>query len=275
LEELEAWIAGLEAQLSELWAFISAQPEVDYAAINRQIREAAEIERFIFRLEYYNVCFIIANTDLLRHQRTLTERQLELERVRLALGFSSQRNVDALSAHLNSLRRQIELNDEIVQIKRRPVSSIGNFEIPASASPVARTVDELRSALIRNNAALFVLERQISQMSRQGASNAEIRLMRAQRDLLVRQLEMAATNGWTAYLTAKAQYDLAQAARPAPLARLNFLDELLRIGEIGAVARLEQRYAVYEELHGADMTAIALAVAVAELDFMMIGITGR
>ena len=276
--DLEERIHILEEMLAELVAFLnemSTAHEVDHAAIDRQIREAADLERFMLRLEYYNVCSIIANTDLLRGQRTLTERQLELERVRLSLGFSTQSNVDALTAYLNSLRRQIELNDEIVQIKRRSVSNIGNFEIPTPAAPRARTVGELRSALISNNSALFVMERQINQMSRQGASNAEIRLMRTQRDLLVRQLETAATNAWTAYLTAKAQYDIAQASRSMLASRLNMIDELFRIGEISAIARLEQRYAVYEELHGADMTAIALAVAVAELDFMMIGVTGR
>ena len=276
--ELEERIGMLEGMLTELLAFLdelSRAGEVDHAAIDRQIREAADLERFMLRLEYYNVCSIIASTDLLRRQRTLTERQLELERVRLSLGFSTQSNVDALTAYLNSLRRQIELNDDIVQIKKPPVNSIGNFGIPAPASPIARTVDELRTALIRNNAALFVIDRQINQMNRQNAPWAEIRLLRTQRELLVRQLEMAAANAWTAYLTAKAQYDLAQAARSTLASRLNMIDELFRIGEISAIARLEQRYAVYEELHGADMAAIALAVAVAELDFMMMGVVGR
>jgi len=276
--ELEERLNILEGMLAELLAFLdelSKSGEVDRAAIDRQIQEAADLERYMLRLEYYNVCAIIANTDLLRRQLTLAERQLELEQVRLRLGFSTQNNVDALSSYLNSLRRQIELDDEIAQIKRRGVSSIGNFEIPTPTAPRARTVDELRSALIGNNSALFVMERQINQMNRQGVSNAEIRLMRTQMDLLVRQLQMAATNAWTAYLAAKAQYDIAQASRSALNARLLLLDELFSIGEISAVARLEQRYAVYEELHGADMTAIALAVAVVELDFMMIGITGR
>lgn len=280
---LEDRINILEAQLAALFAQLGEMGEVDSVAIDRQIREAAEVERFMFRLEYINVCFMIANNDLLNRQCALTERQLELERVRLTLGFSTQRNVDALHTHLGILERQIELNNEIIEIKRRYVNTrrgasgygfIGDFSIPAPAVPTVRTADELRSALIANNTSLFVLDRQINQLRRNNGAWSEIRLLESQRDLLVRQLEMAAIRGWTAYLEAKAQYDLAETARPTLTARLALLDDLHRLGEIGAVARLEQRYAVYEKLHGADTAAIALAVAVAEVDFMARGIAG-
>jgi len=281
LEELENRIRGLEAQLLAMWSLLSAQPETDYASINRQSIAAAELERYMFHMKYYGVCLAIARNDLLNRQRSLTERQLVVERVRLDLGFSTLNNVNALDATLNSLRRQIELNDETAQITRQHINTrrgetgytfIRNFELPVPSSPNVRSADELRAGLINNNASLFVLNSQIDQLSNQNVSWAELRLLHEQRDLLIRQLEMAAINSWTSYLNARAQYDIAIAVRPMLTTRLNLVDEMYRLGEISTVDMMGQRFSVYEELHREDMAAVALAIAVAELDYMMRGI---
>jgi hypothetical protein len=280
-DELGNRISELEAQLMALWSIISAQPEVDHWAIDRQIAEAAELERYMFQIKYYSVCLTIANNNLLNRQRTLTERQLRLERVRLELGFSTQRDVNDINAAFNSINRQIEHNNEIVRISREHINTrrstsgygfIGNFGIPAPASPNARSAEELRRGLVNNNTSLFVLERQINQLNRQNVPWAEVRLLQEQRELLVRQLEMVAINSWSAYLDARTQHDLAVALRPLLESRLNLIDEMFRLGEISEVERMEQRFSAYEELHRLDITAIMLVIAVAELDFMMKGI---
>ena len=90
----------------------------------------------------------------------------------------------------------------------------------------------------------------------------------------MRQLEVAAINSWSAYLNARAQHNSAVENRPLLEARLSLIDEMFILGEISEVEKMELRFNVYAELHAADQTAIALAISIAELDFMMRGIVG-
>jgi len=258
---------------------------MDTATIERRTREAAELDRYMLRMQYYNACLLLINNDLLAHRLALAERQLEVERVRLTLGLSTQKNVDALNVQVNGLRSQIEQSEEALQIKKSDINAkrdvpgydfIGDFSVPTPDTPDVGSVEELKVSLTRNNVALFELNREMNNLSRNEDFrfwfSQELRLMGTQRDLLINQLELAATTGWSAYLDARAQYDLAEESRPLLEARLDLLDEMFRLGEISQIGWLAQRHAVYEELHMADMAAIALAVAVAGLDVMVRGI---
>ncbi|MCL2216947.1 MAG: TolC family protein [Defluviitaleaceae bacterium] len=282
--ELEGRIATLEATIAALMAAMNAAPAVDHSAISRQRQEAVELERFMFHMTYFGVTLTIAHNDFLIRQRDLTERQLELEHARLELGFSIQNNVDDLDAMLNSLTRQIELNNITTQAQRQHVETrrgrdgyefIGNFRIPTpSASSRVRSLDELRTNLLRYNTSLIVLESHINQARRHNAHWDEIRLMEEQRDLLRRQLEMAALNSWSTYTVARAEFNLAVSERPLLESRLNMIDELFYLGEISEVDKMTMRFAIYAEQHRADMVAIALAMSIAELNYMMRGIIG-
>jgi len=283
--ELEARIAVLEATLAALMAALdTGAPFTDHALIERQRQEAIELERFMYHMTYYSIVLSVAHNDLLIRQRTLTERQLQLENVRLELGFTTQNNVDDLSAMLNSLVRQIELNNTTTQAQRRHVETrrgregygfIGNFSIPSpSTTSTGRSLDDLRTNLVRNNTALAALESHISQAWQHNMHWNEIRLLEEQRDLLRRQLEMAAMNSWSAYTAARAEFNLAVSERPLLQSRLNMIDELFNLGEISEVDRLASRFAIYAELHRADMAAVALAMSIAELNYMMRGIVG-
>ncbi|MCL1882936.1 MAG: hypothetical protein FWF81_04190 [Defluviitaleaceae bacterium] len=281
-EFLENRVANLEAQLAALLAALDAMPPTDHGAIHLQRQEAVHLERFMFRMKYYNVCLNIAQNQLLTHRRELTERQLELEEVRLELGLTTQNNIDDLAALLDGLTQQIELNNETIQINKQHIETrrgqqgyefIRNFQIPSPTSANARTLDELRTNLIRNNVALATLESHIRQAFQSGMSWHEIQLLEEQRALLTRQLEMAAINSRTTYLAAKTGHNLARDTRPLLDSRLELVDEMFYLGELSEVEKKELRFNIYTELHIAEQVAIALAMSIAELNFMMLGIS--
>lgn len=289
-ELLETRISELETQLAALWAFLASFEDSgtgltweEREIMERHIKQAEDLERYMFRLMYYDVCLSILNNDLLLHQRSLLERQIEVERVRLQVGFSTQRNVNALTTQLSTLNRQIILNNDTIQEKRDFINTkrgqsgygfIDNFVITVPPVPNARNANELRTALIRNNVTLLDLTNQISNLRRHNATNLEIRTLTTQRDLLESQLRMSATSSWTAYLGIKAQYDIAVTTRLQLEADLILIENMFRLGFISDIDRRTQRYAIYEALHMEDVALIALAVAVAELDYMMIGVVG-
>jgi len=276
IEALEMRIATLEATLAALLAALDTPQFVDHWLIEQQRQEAVELERFMMRMTYYGVVLTLTHNDLLIRQRDLTRRQLELENVRLELGFTTQNNVDDMQALLNSLIRQIELNNTTTTEQRRHVSGLGNFRIPTpSTTSRVRSLDELRSSLISNSTALAVMNSHINQAWQHNMSWNEIRLLEEQRDLLRRQLEIVALNGWSAYTAARAEFNMAVAERPLLQSRLEMIDELYELGEIGEVDRLTMRFDIYSQLHMADMAAIALAMSIVELDFMMQGIIGQ
>jgi hypothetical protein len=280
---LEERIAELEAHLAALTAALNVSPFVDHTAIRRQREEATQLERFMFHLTYYGVCLTISHNALLQEQRDLTARQLELEAVRLELGLTTQSNKDDLTAMLNGLERQIELNNDTIQTQRRHINTrsgrygyefIRDFSIPRPGSASVRSADALRQELLRNSAALVVLESHLNQAWRYNAHWSEIQLLEEQRDLLTRQLEMAAINTWNTYLAARAAHNSAVSERPLLQTRLELIENMYELGEISTVEKMGMSFAINAELHAADATAIALAMSIAEIDFMRRGIVG-
>jgi len=282
-EHLENRIRELEMQLMFLTAMFNVTPEVDHASITRQRQEAVLLERYVLHLTYYSVCLAIAQNNLLVQQQELLERQLKLENVRYELGFSTQNNVTDLEAILNNVTRQIQINNTTILVQRRQFDSrrgqqgygfIRNFEIPNPSTPNARSEDTLRTNLIRYNTSLFVLGSHIDQARRHRVTGNEISLLEEQQDLLRRQLEIAATNTWDAYLNARAQHNLALSEQDLLHSRLNLIEEMFYLGEISEVDRLAQRFNIYVELHRVELTSVTLAIAIAEVNFMMLGIVG-
>jgi outer membrane protein TolC len=108
-----------------------------------------------------------------------------------------------------------------------------------------------------------------------GATALEIGVLNTQYDLLESQLRMSAVNAWTAYLEAKAHYDMAVEARPQLEADLELIENLFRLGFISDIEHRAQRYSIYEALNMESVALIVLEIAVAEIDFMMIGVVGR
>ena len=297
IESLHEQVADLQFYVSLLLDSVFTAPTVDLDAISRQITQTAVTERFMLRIEYYNACLILINTDLLNRQLELTEQRLEVERVRLSLGESTQNNVDVLNAHVNGLRRRIESNNQIFNSQRRLIETrrgifgyefIRNFEVPSPGLPVARSAAALQSGLIANNASLHAMTNQLNQQNETlnellaagadeeiiRAVRAEIQGLNAQRTAFIRQLELSATAGWSAYISARTQHEQAEAMRPMLNRQLALTNELFALGEISALERMSRRYAVYEELHAANMARITLAMAVAELNVMMEGVSG-
>lgn len=274
---LEARIATLEATIERLLAQLAAAPPVDHNAVSRQREEAEQLEQLMYRMTYYGVILTIAHNDLLLRQHELTERQLELENVRFELGLTTQRNLDDLTVSLNNLERQIALNRETIQSRRRHLGRRGgglDFQIPSPGAAEINSADVLRERLIRNNASLAVLTGHLSQAMWRNVSWNEIRLMEEQIDLLTRQLELAALTTWNNYQSARTTHALAVAERPLLAARLDLIDDMYDLGEISEVDKMAMRFAVYAERFEADAAVIALAMSVAEIEFMLRGVVG-
>jgi len=282
---LQGQVAALTGMLSGLMGTLegmASMGQIDQDVIDRQLRDAELMEQHMFRMQYYGACMTVINNEMLRQLIDLTERQLEIERVQLSLGLTTQLSVDALSAQLTSLNSQLRLSNDALRRTQEHINIrrgragfgfIGDFGVPEPGAPEAESAEELRRTFIRRNVSLFNLDNQIRQMNEQGASNSQIQLMNAQRNLLVRQLELSANSNWSSYLEARANYNLAQAARPMLEARVALLDEMYRVGEISEFEWMRQRHGAYDELHRADMAAILLAMSIAVIDAMMNGLS--
>ncbi|MCL2388704.1 MAG: TolC family protein [Defluviitaleaceae bacterium] len=275
---LENRIRELEAQLAAMQNAMASAAFVDAAALNRQRRDAQELERYMFHMKYYGVILTIAQNDLLIRQRTLTQRQLDIENVRLELGFTTQKNMDDLTAMLNSLERQIESNNQNIRLQQQQLNErrgrdgyefIGNYRIPNTINAQVANANALQRSLITNSVALRELNNSIDQAH--GASWNALSNMHEQRVMLERQLEVSAISSWNAYQNAKAQRNSAVATRPLLQSRLDLIDEMFYLGEISEIDKLAQRFAIYTELHHIDITAILLAMSVAEVNMMAQG----
>jgi len=303
LLEMTNQIKGLQEQVIKLQAIISAAerssavPLADKDEIARQITESTESEKYLFQIEYYNICLIIVENDILYRQQALIEKKLQVEGVRLRLGLSTQNSIDDLNTILSSIKNQISINSGMIRTKKQQVNEkkgedgyeyIKDYEIPELYSPLVESVDELKEGLKKNNVSLYLLDNQIKKQNdllngltgsntssvTRNSVRSEIGLLKVQQELLVKQLELTALSKWTAYLDAKAQYEFAQAKHPKPTDRLALLDETYRLGKISEVEWLDQRFSAYEELNWADKNAIMLVIAAVELDFVMKGVTG-
>ena len=293
---LQEQVANLQANMSQIWGSMVDQ-SVDDEEIDRQTKQTTVSENYMFQIEYYNTCLIVVNIDLLSRQKTLTEKQLEVEKTRLVLGISTQSSVDAINARLSGIKQQIEIKNETLRTKRQTISKkigdsgyefIKDYSIPVPGAPTAGSKDELIAGLIKNNASLNSLTSQIRKqndllfdMRRGNAGSAnintvrsQIELLNAQQLLLIKQLELSAMNKWLVYLNAKLQFELAEAARPMLAAQIDLLDEIFRLGKISEVEWIGRRFSIYEEQKRADKAAIELVIATTELDYMMKGVTG-
>ncbi|MCL1844495.1 MAG: TolC family protein [Defluviitaleaceae bacterium] len=282
--EFEIRIATLEAMLESLMAQLTAipAPAAGHAAVSVQRQETEQLERLMFRFQYYGVCFAIAQNEFLAHHQALTERQLALEKIRLELGFTTQNNLDDLTAVFNNLESQIELNHETIETQREHVNTrrgrqgyefIRDFAIPTPGSASVNSADELRRHLTQSNATLTVLNSALNQ-ARGHINWDETDLMEEQRDLLLRQLELAAITAWNNYQSARTQHDLAVSEAPLLETRLNLIDDMYELGEISTIDKMASRFAIYAEQHAADAAAITLSMAIAEIEFMRRGILG-
>jgi len=291
---LQAQMTSIQRNLSQIWgSFVDQSVEDD--EISEQTTYNVLLEKHMFQMEYYNTCSIIVKNDLLNRQLTLTEKQREVERTRLLLGMSTQKSVDALDTRSRDIRQQIEINNETLRIKRLYVNTksgksgyafISDYKIPVPTSPTAKSADEVRLGLYKNNGSLNSLNSQIKKqedllkdMRNSNANSAsrntlslEIERLNSQQLLLIKQLELMALSGWVVYLDAKAQFDLAEAARPTIAAQIELNDELFRLGKISEVELLGRKYSAYEQLCTADIAAINLVIAVTELNAMMNGV---
>ncbi|MCL1863664.1 MAG: TolC family protein [Defluviitaleaceae bacterium] len=280
-DNLLARIAELEAQLAALTAALNTPPFVDLGTVQRQRQEAIQLERFMFQAKYYGACLTIAHTDLLTYQHELTKKQLNLEYVLYDLGLSTQNNINDIHTTLNSLSRQIELNNELIRPKRRLIETrrnregyefIGNFRIPVRNNALVSSAETLRENLLRNNTALIVLNSHLNQAAWQGASWQEVRLLEEQRDLLTRQLEIAALTSWNNYQNAKSALALTRETLPLLQARQTLTEEMYTLGEISSMEKANILFAIRVEKFQADQSAIALAMAIAEVNFMSQGV---
>ena len=278
----EERIAGLEATIAALLAQLDAAPDTNHQTVRRQREEAAQLERLMFRFSYYGLCMKIAHNDFLAEQLVLTRRQLELETVRRELGFATQTNVNELAALVASIELQLDQNAVTIPAEKRHIETrrsrtgyefIRDFSVPSPGNTRVGSADALRENLIQNNVALTVLDGHINQASRHRVHHEEIRMMNEQRDLLTRQLEMAAIAGWNGYHAARVAFEQATAEAPLLETRLALIYEMFELGEISEVNKMAMRFAVRAEKHATDMAAIALAMSIAELEFMMLGIS--
>jgi hypothetical protein len=271
---LESRILTLEAQIAELLTALGGG--ANQATISGQRREAAELERFMFQMKYYGVCLAITQNELLSLQIELMTRQLALENVRLRLGFTTQNNINELTAALDAAQRQAALAEQTIASNRRQIETrrgfenydfIREFNIPRPGTPRVRNADELRRNLFTNNASLSALESAIH-----SAPWTEDALLQDQRDILIRQLEIAAVAAWNSYQSARTAY--VQAAADAPLlqTRLRLLENMYSLGKLSEIEKLAGRFEIQATLHNANTAATALSMAIAEIDFMSRGI---
>jgi len=294
LDELQAQMQDLQMNVDFLWnSLLGGQP--DEAALISQTAQIAATERFVFKIEYYNACALLSSSYLLKHHIALVERELEVERVRLWLGEVTQTSVDVLLAQLTGLRTQSESKREEFRARQQLIDGkrglpgydfIGNYTIPTPLIPQVQTLEALKATLLGNNASLDALDRQIEQQNEIidalidagaetgiiNAYRAELEHTTAERGLLVSRLTTTAASRWFSYLDAKAQFDLAEAMRPMLNAQLELISTLHDLGEISTAEKLRQELSIYEELHKADMSAVALAIEAAQLDIMADGI---
>jgi len=292
--EMQTEILNLQMGMALLWNVIDGGP-LDEEVVRLQAAQATAVERHTFLSEYYNACAILSMNDLLKHRIILTERQLEVELVRLTHGETTQGHIDVINAQLTGLYHQLEIGDELLQIKKQLIDAkrglpgyefIGDYSIPTPPSPTAWSLSALKSSFINNNTSIYEYDLQIERFNEwleeliSIGEDAEvldvirenIDTLCAQRESLSNQLEMTATNKWFSYLDAKVQYDLAEAMRPSLIAQLELIVIMYSLGEISTVERLGLELEVYEELQRVDMAALALAIAVAELDLILEGI---
>jgi len=299
--ELEALILEIQEQIGELqfnvqllWAIISDE-QVDDEVLRRQAAQSVATERLMLQIEYYNVTALLSGTELLKHNIALAERHLGVERTRLSLGETTQMSVDLVYAELNALNRQREISEKTFRVRRQWIDQslglpgydfIRDYTVPVPASPQANSLSALKTGLMNYDLSLYIVDRQIAQQNEFLAElidtdsdieiieavKVEISRLNAEREALRNQLELAATNRWLAYQEAKVQHDLAVTMRPALTARLELISLMYDLGEISTVERLSLEAEVYEELHNMNLAAIALAIIVAELDVMAVGV---
>ena len=107
INSLQEQVIFLQTNFVSFVDSLSTQ-SVDEETMEKQISQASESEKYMFRIEYYNTCSIIQNNELLKRQKTLAEKQYAVESVRIRLGLSTQSNADIIKEHLNSINCQIE-----------------------------------------------------------------------------------------------------------------------------------------------------------------------
>lgn len=252
-------------------------------------------ERHMYRVEYYNVIALRQRSELLSRNIILSERQLEVERVRLSIGETVQGNVDLAYARLQAVTAERRLTDEFFSLRAEIINMkrgfpgfefIGDYSLPFISSPNARSINSLISGLLSNSISFEMITQQLAELNLTltelieayvdleiiEAVQAEINYLIAEQRFMRSQIEMAATARWITYLDARMYYDLANTMRPILTARLNLIVELYVLGEISYLEKLTHEFEVYQEIFNADMATVALAIAIADINALMLGV---
>ncbi|MCL2249578.1 MAG: hypothetical protein FWC13_09940 [Oscillospiraceae bacterium] len=302
LEEMQTAIDALSEEVNKLQqtnmifsAGVFFESGVNDDSSARQLRQNEINERFLYRVEYYNAIALRLRIELMNRNVTLAQRQFEIERVRLYLGETTQGNVDFAYVQMHAVADQRQLIEdsfllrvEVINRKRGVFGFefITDYTLPPTSSPYASDLSSLTTGLLNNNISLEIITQQIDEHNAVLAdlietnADAEIieRLQTEINNLSIEQgfirgrLEMVATIRWIAYLDAKMQSDLAMTMRPILIANLDLIGELYVLGEISYLEKLTYELEVYEELFNAYMAEIALAIAIAEINTLMLGV---
>jgi hypothetical protein len=300
INSLQLQVNDLSAVIIALLDELNKASTIDYDedAIERQIAQVVITERFIYQTEYNRGILLRRNGAFLAQQRDLLITQITVERVRLALGETTQESLDSLIRQLAGIEGEIKHNHDSwlvvsafvnIRADRRNYEFIQRYQIPEALPLFSHSSARLASDLIANNATLNAnmsqqtrLQERLDEL-RNGsdeerdsttALELEIEHLSVSISLFEQQLRIAALSKYNSYTEALARYEIYLAQRPALDTRLELLERLLEAGELSRLEYMNLRFAVYEELYRADVAAITLMNLVAELEFMSLGIVG-
>jgi len=294
ISQLQMHVVDLQNSMYLILGVISDTQISDEIAL-QQTEQIEVSERLMFQIEYYNISALLSSYELLKRSIVLSERELEVERVRLSLGEVTQNGVNAFVVQLATLNRQSETITEALQIRMQLVEQkrglpgyefIGDYTIPLTSSPRANSLDALTSGVKNNNISLLSFEGEIDHQNKLlaelvdndvdvaliDAVKMEINRLTTEQGFLRTQLELSAAALWISYLEIKTEYELAEIMRPLFSARFELIETLYYLGEISTLEKLRLEQEVHGEIHRLDLKAVEFAIVVAQLNAMMEGV---
>ena len=261
-----------------------------------KIQQEELLAEFQLQGEYYNVCLLIQNGNLLDQQSNLLDKQIQVEETKLTLGETTQNAVDLLHASREAvlqscIANQTQINHCKAAIELKIDTSGAyspDFMIPEFIHESnTMSVTDLQNQLVSNNVSLMEHEEAVSNqvilrdsLKNIGGDNdsyyleaaAQYDLLIANRETYRSQLLLLVNSKYNEYIAAEAQYTAMIAIRSPLMDQLNILDTMYAQGEISELECLSAKYEVQKNLLEINVAIISKANLLSEIDLLANGV---
>jgi hypothetical protein len=292
----------LDIQRQEIRRQLALLEHQDRAIVDERILIPIRInqENLIVRerlqTEYYNVCLLYENENLLYMQLDALNTQIAIEEVRLSFSETTYNALELLRANREIIREKITANQVQIDSVRRSLETRVSanaingisFYIPEFIEQRnTMTHTELQNRLINNNISIIEQDRAIENLlilqdalkdilGEDSSYYIEVAAQRnsliAQREEFKTQLILYANSRHSEYLRIESEYRSAIAIRDALLSQLNILESMYFHGEISELEWLSSKYEIHVERFNIKAAIVAQANILHELELISNGI---